>query len=197
MSLAMRLLGPCKIISLSVFRFSVLSFKENYHRKRKTALLYCILITVCSTIWTIKLLAETVVPGGIVSGTWNLASSPYKIMGSIQISDGETLTIDPGVRVEFQGAYKLNVQGRLLAIGMPNDTITFTAADINSGWRGIRFDNTAITNDTSEIKYCKLQYCNNVIGSQPDNLGGALYFYNFSKAIISKSYIANCSAVIG
>jgi hypothetical protein len=107
---------------------------------------------------TSNLIASTIVPAGNVSGTWTLAGSPYNVQGSIQILDGTTLTIQPGVTVNFQGMYKLNVQGRLLAIGTLSDTINFTAANTTNGWRGIRFDNTPTTNDTSKIVYCKLQY---------------------------------------
>jgi hypothetical protein len=62
-------------------------------------------------------IAQTNVPAGLVSGIWILAGSPYLIQGNIQIPDDSTLTIEPGVTVNFQGMYKLNVQGRLLAIG--------------------------------------------------------------------------------
>ncbi len=131
-------------------------------------------------------LAQTNVPSGSVSGTWTLDGSPYNIQGSIQIPDDSTLTIQPGVIVNFQGAYKLNVQGQLLAIGTIIDTITFTSADTTEGIRGIRFNNTPATNDTSKLIYCKLQY---------GTSDAALYFYNFSKAIISKCNISHCSGV--
>ncbi len=138
-------------------------------------------------------MAQTSIPAGNVSGTWNLAGSPYNIMGSIQIVDGTTLTIQPGVTVNFQGHYKLNVQGRLLAIGTVADTIVFTAANITNGWWGIRFDNTPTTNDTSKIVFCKLQY-GKATGASPDDNGGAFYFNAFSKAIISNCCISNCVA---
>ena len=73
--------------------------------------------------------AQTVIPPGDVSGTWAVGGSPYEIQGEITIPDGLTLTIEPGVLVEFQGHYKLNVQGRLLAVGTETDTIVFTIND--------------------------------------------------------------------
>ena len=66
------------------------------------------------------------IPAGNVNGTWTKKSSPYIIKGEINIPDGETLTIEPGVEVIFEGHYKFNVQGRLLAIGTVKDTITFS-----------------------------------------------------------------------
>ncbi|MES2138905.1 MAG: right-handed parallel beta-helix repeat-containing protein [Bacteroidota bacterium] len=139
--------------------------------------------------------AQTSVPAGNVSGTWTLGGSPYNVQGNIQILDGATLTIQPGVTVNFTGGFKLEVQGRLLAIGTPNDTIIFSASNISNGWRSIRFDNTPNTNDSSKLKYCKLEY-GKAIGSPPND-GGALYFNNFSKAIISNSHILNCYAMTG
>jgi len=138
-------------------------------------------------------IAQTNVTGGTVSGTWTLAHSPYNIQGSIQIPNDSTLTIEPGVIVNFQGAYKLNVQGRLLAIGTATDTIIFKSSDTNNCWRGIRFNSTPFANDSTEIIFCKFQY-SKASGSSPDDCGGALYFYNFSKAIICNCCILNCSA---
>ena len=137
--------------------------------------------------------AQTIIPAGNVSGTWTFAGAPYLIQGAIMIPDDSTLNIEPGVTVNFQGAYKLHVQGRLLAIGAATDTITFTASDTTIGWLGIRYDNTPITNDTSMITYCKIQY-GKATGASPYNNGGAFYFNNSSKVIISKSNISNCKA---
>ena len=48
---------------------------------------------------------------GNVSGTWNLAGSPYIITGDVDVILGTTLTIDPGVEVRFDGQFGLDVQG--------------------------------------------------------------------------------------
>ncbi len=156
--------------------------------KRKIFLSCCI-----ATLALLNCTAQTSVPGGNVSGIWNLAGSPYNVQGSIQITDGSTLTIEPGVTVAFQGTYKLLVLGRLLAIGNSTDSIRFIAANTANGWRGIRFDNTSTSNDSSEIIFCRLDY-GKATGSSPDNDGGALYFNNFSKAVVSNSFIFNCTA---
>lgn len=132
--------------------------------------------------------AQTIIPAGNVSGTWTSAGSPYLIQGSIMIPDNATLTIEPGVTVNFQGSYKLYAQGRLLAIGTAADTITFTAENTTSGWLGIQFDNTPTTNDTSKFFYCKLQY------SKSSDGGGAFYLVNFNKAIISNCRISDCTS---
>jgi len=143
---------------------------------------------------TLNCKAQTLVPAGAVSGTWTLAGSPYNVQGSISIPNGTTLTIQPGVTINFQGHYKLNVQGRLLAIGTATDTIIFTATNTTDGWGGIRFDHTSATNDTSKFFYSKLQY-GKANGTYPFNQGGAFYFATSSKAIISNSLITNNSTI--
>jgi predicted outer membrane repeat protein len=147
-----------------------------------------LLLVVC------EIQSQTAVPGGNVSGTWTLAGSPYQVQGSVQILNGSTLTIQPGVTVEFQGTYKMIVSGCLLAIGTITDTIIFTATNTTNGWRGIDFPTTATTNDTTKISYCKIEY-GIATGTTPDNMGGALYFNTFSKAIVSHSRIVNNSAI--
>ncbi len=146
------------------------------------------------TIFICKMaMAQTTIPGGLVYGNWTLSGSPYNVMGSIQIPNDSTLTIQPGVQVIFQGTFKLNVQGRLLAIGTITDTIFFTTTNTTNGWRGIQFSSTAVTNDSSKLFYCKLEY-GKATGASPFDCGGAFYFKNFSKTIISNSRISNCLA---
>lgn len=140
--------------------------------------------------------SQTTVPLGPVSGTWTLAGSPYLVQGNILVQNDSTLTIEPGVTVSFQGYYKFNIQGRLLAVGTSTDSITFTAANTTIGWKGLRFDNTPTTNDTSRITYCKIRYAF-ATGTSPDNYGGGLFFNNASKIIVSKSSIVNCKAMRG
>ena len=137
---------------------------------------------------TLSCCSQTSIPAGNVSGTWTLAGSPYNIQGNITIADATTLTIQPGVTVNFNGTYKLDVQGRLLAIGTSADTIIFKATNTTNGWRGIQFNNTPTTNDTSKVYYCKLKYGKG---------NGAFYFGYFSKIIISNCYISNCTATGG
>ncbi|MBI5539627.1 MAG: right-handed parallel beta-helix repeat-containing protein [Bacteroidia bacterium] len=159
--------------------------------KKLASLLFALVVSVCS-------LSATNIPGGNVSGLWTLAGSPYIILGSIMVPNGSTLTIEPGTEVRFQGTCKLLVLGSLQAIGTVTDTIIFTATNITAGWRGIRFDNTSSTNDSSKISYCKLQYAKAAASSSGyDADGGALFFDNFSKAIVSNCRINNNTASMG
>ena len=133
--------------------------------------------------------AQTVIPGGLVSGTWYKSGSPYLIQGNIMVPDNTTLAIQPGVTLNFQGNYKLLVGGNLIAVGTNADSIHFTASNIATGWQGIRFENTPLTNDSSKISYCAIHY-----GFIDNGNGGGIYISNFSKISITHSTITNCTA---
>lgn len=147
-------------------------------------------------------LAQTHISAGNVSGTWITSGSPYLIEGEISIAAGQTLTIEPGVLVEFQAHYKLNVNGHLLAVGTENDSICFTIDDTtgfsnllvpDGGWHGIRFGNAAPGNDTSRISFCRLEW-GKAVGSLPDNNGGAIAVESYNNLVISNSLITHSIA---
>ncbi len=147
--------------------------------------------------------AQTNISAGEVYGNWGTSGSPYLIQGDIIIPNDSTLTIEPGVLVEFQGYYSLDVQGRLLAVGDSSQNISFTVNDTTGfynpddtlgGWNGIRFIDTSPDNDTSKLFFCELHYGKAVDTIQPGNLGGAVFIRNFSKVIISNCVISYNSA---
>lgn len=135
----------------------------------------------------------TILPGD-VSGTWTISGSPYNVTGDITIPNGETLIIEPGVTVNFQGFYIFAVQGRLLAMGTQTDSIRFTASNTTEGWRGIRFISTPATNDTSKFYYCSIRYGKNNSGTGDNALGGGMFIRNYSKVHISHCYFSDNSA---
>jgi hypothetical protein len=137
--------------------------------------------------------SQTTIPGGAASGTWTLAGSPYNVQGSIQVPNNDSLIIQPGVKVNFSGAFKLVVSGKLKAIGTISDTIVFTNSDTSTGWRGIRFINTNNGNDSSVFTYCRFKN-GKANGTLSDVDGGALYILNFSKVRVSHCEIINCFA---
>ena len=153
-------------------------------------LIFILYLIFCS----IFLFSQTTIPAGNVSGYWLVSGSPYLIEGEIEIPDGETLTIDPGCFIKFQGHYKFNVQGRLLAEGTEQDSIYFTASNTEIGWNGIRFDNTPTTNDSTKIVHCILM--NGIAeGYPPDLRGGAIFVRSFPKICISDSRFENNQAL--
>jgi hypothetical protein len=140
-----------------------------------------------------NIIAQTNVQGPYVSGIWSATNSPYLIQSSILVHSDSSLIIEPGVRIIFQGHFKLLVLGQISAIGTSQDSIHFSAANTSSGWFGIRFDNTPITSDSSTISYCVIEN-GNANGSFNDSNGGGIFANNFSKLTICNSTIKNNNA---
>jgi len=126
-----------------------------------------------------------------------------RVSGDVTIENGVTLQVSAGVRVMFLGHYALEVQGRLLALGSPQDFITWTSASpgefaIDSttagSWAGIRFDGTSAVNDSSLLEYCMLEYCK---AAGDGSRGAALSVTGFSKLRASDCVFRNNVADYG
>ncbi|MBN1416839.1 MAG: T9SS type A sorting domain-containing protein [Bacteroidales bacterium] len=123
-----------------------------------------------------RLNAQTIINPGEASGTWLKKSSPYLIKGDINIPVGDTLTIQPGSTVRFEGLYTINVQGTLLAVGTEKDSILFTVSDTTGiknrdkyGWNGIRFDRRPVKWDTLKFKMPKNEDVKKVVEDKIKN----------------------------
>ncbi len=95
--------------------------------------------------WAQPVLAATEVLGEIEGDTvWTAAESPFLITEDVYFSPvdpGATLTIEPGVVVEFQEGTSLNVFGNLIVTGTPENNVQFTSAEA-SNWQVNIFDST-------------------------------------------------------
>ncbi len=106
-----------------------------------------ILVVSFSLLQSLPARAGVTAPSACVSGsissntTWTLAMSPVDICtAGVSINSGVTLTVDPGVTVQFDnsGSNKLTVLGTLVAKGTPAAPITFTGVTASPGsWGGI------------------------------------------------------------
>ena len=67
---------------------------------------------------------ETHVEGN-VEGVWNMDGSPFIVEGDLTVTSSDTLTIESGVQVLFNGEFNLNVRGILFALGGEGDSIYF------------------------------------------------------------------------
>jgi len=65
--------------------------------------------------------------------TWRAQDSPIVLDGNVLVGSGATLTINPGVVVKFNGAFRaLTVWGNLSAVGTSASRITFTSIQDDS-----------------------------------------------------------------
>jgi parallel beta-helix repeat protein len=135
----------------------------------------------------------TTVYAGDVSGAWSAAGSPYRIEGDITVPAGQTLTIDPGVEVSFQGWYGLTVNGTLMANGTTAEPILFTAADSSPGWLGIRFVDASSDSVLDHVIVEKGQ----ASGASPYDSGGGLYIQNSSPTIANSTIRDNYAKARG
>ncbi len=108
--------------------------------------------------------ASTNINTSSVSGHWTLSGSPYLIGNNITVDSAQSLTIDPGVSVIFQGPYEMDINGSLIAQGNASQVINFQINDTTGwsdtsisagGWHGITFSmsNSAAMTDVP-ISYC-------------------------------------------
>jgi hypothetical protein len=109
--------------------------------------------------------------------TWK--SDTIKVSSDIIINEKSTLTINPGVVVEFQGAYKITVYGAVNATGLATDSIKFNTKTAlqGTGWQGIQLISSK---KTSVFNYCVFSYGNS-------EQGGALYAQSVLSLEISHS----------
>jgi hypothetical protein len=136
-------------------------------------------ITFMFLLSALYLYADTI-PGGDVYGIWDVANSPYYITGNITIPTDSTLTIEPGVLVDFLGNYSFTVNGFLNALGTENDSVIFTGDTISTPWLGLQFWNAP---DSSHLEYCVLENALDVIFP-------LVYCYN-SNPVISHCLLRN------
>ncbi|MDA3884418.1 MAG: DUF1565 domain-containing protein [Candidatus Delongbacteria bacterium] len=146
-----------------------------------------------------NLIFATIINTPTVSGTWDIDSSPYNIYNDIEIPNGETLAINPGVEVVFYGHFRFDVQGSILAVGTDVANITFRANDTEEGWLGIRFDQTPIDNAHSEISFCTITNGNaNILNIATGTaLGGAIFVREFNKVSITNNTFTDNKAFSG
>ncbi len=84
-------------------------------------------------------------------------TSIYKVVGNIFVPTGETLTIEPGTEIKFDGYYTIYVDGTLIADGNETNYIRFTSnanTPSNRDWGNISF----FGNTNSILNYCIIEY---------------------------------------
>jgi predicted outer membrane repeat protein len=140
-------------------------------------------------------LADHITVQGEVSGEWN--TDTVLVTGDLAIPDGETLLIQPGTVVEFQGSFAFFVEGSIQASGFDKDSIFFRIADTtgfytdtipNGGWQGIRFNHNRITNEPSVFYKCCFSYGKMVSMDLATGNGGAIYINDYDHVMIDECH---------
>ncbi len=133
-----------------------------------------VIFAILSSIWSISLAnanSPTTVSGVITSNTtWIASNSPYIVTGNILVASGVSLTIEPGVTVQFAGGTTLQVNGTFVARGTSSSGITFTSnqpGPTPGDWGNLFFADSSVdaTYDTegnyaggSILEYCTVTY---------------------------------------
>ena len=139
--------------------------------------------------------------------TWD--ADTVLVLADISIPASYTLTINPGTYIEFQGHYKLEVHGCILASGTPEENIVFTVNDTTQlhnldtcigGWNGIDF--LSYQADTTKLEYCILEYGKATDGLETwdnnEDYGGAIMcHFSSTPLLVSNCTIQNCVALSG
>lgn len=104
---------------------------------------------------TVTLIDQKTEVSGIMSGdnlTWTKEKSPYLVTGSVMVDEGTTLTIEPGVDVQFNGPFNIYVRGVLKAEGTPAERIKFYGIEEGKGtWEGINTVNDDLPSTISNV----------------------------------------------
>jgi len=134
--------------------------------------------------------AQTVVGGPILDdATWTVSGSPYQVTSLIIIGDDATLTIEPGVAVEFDDDLGMDIgspvfgPGTLIARGTEADPVVIRALadDPAPGqWRGIHFTPLAVDGqvhpDTGAyVGGSILEHVDVSMGGGPMGIGASVY----------------------
>ena len=114
----------------------------------KILLSFCTILLVMSNI----LFSQTHISGAL-EGT--LPSGTYIVDDVIYVLQSDSLIIDPGVTLLFNGNFEFNVNGYLYAVGTHYDSIKFIHNIPDSTWGGIDFNDFTNINvpESIEIKF--------------------------------------------
>ncbi len=163
------------------------------------ALLVATLVT--SMFLVVNVYAATSVSGQINSNTtWTLAGSPYKLTGTVFVSPGVTLTIEPGVNVDFN-MYFLQINGGTFIAQGTNDNkmVFYSSYTYNSvsiafasctSWNESTGIGSIIENAVFNSAYVSIYSCSPKISNNyfTNNRYTSLNLSNSSSLVLNNSF---------
>ena len=150
--------------------------------------------------------------GGVISGavTWYAADTPHRVLSSITIGSGSSLTLEPGVQVLFDYDCQITVgtSGTLIALGTETDSVIIDKG-IASEWGGIQAYGT-VTMDYGRISgasslkgglytrnaVCNVTLTNSVIDGNTSTVDGGGIYHAYGTLVVDKCTISNNTAAI-
>ncbi len=124
--------------------------------------------------------------GGNISSDqlWCTQDNPHQVTGNLVVSQGVTLTVQPGVQVIFTPGVGMNIQGNLDANGLEEHKISFTTSTEGTYFTAITFSQMS----SGSLAYCDI--------SRASGLQGALLIQS-SNILIDHSQIHDNNPTAG
>ena len=145
-----------------------------------------LVILVPVAFWATSAFADPTMVSGNVSGTWDLAGSPYYITADSTVPTESSLTIDPGVQVIFGEGVSFTIYGTVTAVGTENQHIIFKAVNNDVKFNQIHVLNGSSSPTLSEFVYCDFS-----------NAERALYLHAYGRLIndytVVQTNVFNCT----
>lgn len=139
--------------------------------------------------------------GGNITSDEFWSADTIKVIDDVIIENGVTVSIEAGVKIEFQDYYNIDVQGTILALGESENLIHFTSYQPEvfmidhseyGAWNGIKFNNVSTLNNTSKLEYCIFEYSKSF-----EEKGGVIQVNNVSDLEITNCAFKNNVADFG
>lgn len=119
---------------------------------------------------------------------WRKADSPYVIEDDVLVKDGALLLIEPGTQIWIKGRYTFYIQGKIHAVGINAERITFDILPSNLSilsWGGIQVANNG--DNVVRLEYCDISHA--ITGLNIEANYNVIYYSSFNDCINNGLFI--------